>query len=66
MRKNWTRKFRQYRVFSVDIGVEFGIEKCAMLVIEKGTVVKSDGIELPDSKVLSHYRKVKDISIFEF
>ena len=66
MRKNWTRKFRQYRVFSVDIGVEFGIEKCAMLVIEKGTVVKSVGIELPDSKVLSHYRKVKVISIFEF
>ena len=52
MRKNWTRKFRQYRVFSVDIGVEFGIEKCAMLVIEKGTVVKSVGIELPDSKVI--------------
>ena len=39
-------------IFSEDIGVEFGIEKCAMLVIEKGKVVKSVGIELPDRKVI--------------
>ena len=39
------------RVFSEDIGMEFGIEKCAMLVIEKGKIVKSVGIELPDGKV---------------
>ena len=37
-------------VFSEDIGMEFGIEKCAMLVMEKGKVVKSVGIELPDGK----------------
>ena len=40
------------RVFSEDIGMEFGIEKCAMLVIEKGKIVKSVGIELPDGKVI--------------
>ena len=34
--------------FSKDIGMDFGIEKCAMLVIEKGKIVKSVGIELPD------------------
>ena len=28
------------RVFSKDIGMEFGIEKCAMLVMEKGKIVK--------------------------
>ena len=38
-------------VFSGDIGMEFGIEKCAMLVMEKGKIVKSVGIELPDGKV---------------
>ena len=38
-------------VFSEDIGMEFGIEKCAMLVMEKGKNVKSVGIELPDGKV---------------
>ena len=35
-----------------DIGMEFDIEKCAMLVIEKGKIVKSVGIELPDGKVI--------------
>ena len=39
-------------VFSEDIGMEFGIEKCAMLVMEKGKIVKSVGIELPDGKVI--------------
>ena len=40
------------RVFSEDIGREFGIEKCAMLVMEKGNIVKSFGLELPDGKVI--------------
>ena len=40
------------RVFSEDIGMEFGIEKCVMLVMEKGKIVKSVGIEFPDGKVI--------------
>ena len=40
------------RVFSEDIGMEFGIEKCAMLVMEKGKIVKSVDTELPDGKVI--------------
>ena len=32
--------------------MEFGVEKCAMLVIEKGKIVKSVSIELPDVKVI--------------
>ena len=40
------------RVFSEDIGTEFGIEKYAMLVMEKGKIVNSVGIELPDGKVI--------------
>ena len=39
-------------VFSEDVGMEFGIEKCAMLVMEKGKIVKSVGIELPNDKVI--------------
>ena len=35
-----------------DIGMEFCVEKCAMLVMEKGKIVKSVGIELPDGKVI--------------
>ena len=41
-----------FGVFSEDVGMEFGIEKCAMLVMEKGKIVKSVGIELPDGKVI--------------
>ena len=39
-------------VFSEDIGMEFGVEKCNTLVMEKGKIVKSVGIELPDGKVI--------------
>ena len=40
------------RVFSEDIGMKFGIGKCAMLVMKKRKIVKSVGIELPDHKVI--------------
>ena len=40
------------RVFSEDIGMEFGIEECVMLVIEKGKIVDSVSMELPDDKVI--------------
>ena len=39
-------------VFSEYLGMEFSIEKCAMLVMEKGKIVKLVGIELPDGKVI--------------
>ena len=38
------------RIFSNDIKMEFGIEKCAMLVLKRGKVVKSEGIKLPDNR----------------
>ena len=40
------------RVFSEDIRMEFGIEKCAVLVMKRGKVVKSEGIKLPDYKTI--------------
>ena len=39
------------RVFSEDIGMEFVIQQCAMLVMEKGKIAKSVG-ELADGKVI--------------
>ena len=39
-------------VLSKAIGMELGIEKCAMLVTEKGKILKSVGIELPDCKAI--------------
>ena len=40
------------RIFSKDTGFQFGIDKWAMLVMKKGKIVKSDGIQLPNDKVL--------------
>ena len=39
-------------VFSEDLGMELGIEKYVMLVMEKGKIVESVGIELPNGKVI--------------
>ena len=38
------------RIFSTDIKIEFGNEKCTVLVLKRGKVVKSEGIKLPDNK----------------
>ena len=40
------------RVVSEDIGIKLGIEKCAMLVLKRGNIIKSDGIVLPDDTVI--------------
>ena len=39
-------------IFSDDIGVEFGIDKCATLVLERGKITKFDGISFPDGRVM--------------
>ena len=36
------------RIYSRGIGMEFGIEKCAMLVMKSGKRQLTDGMELPD------------------
>ena len=38
------------RIFSNDIEMEFGIEKCAILVLKRGKVIKSEGIKLPNNR----------------
>ena len=40
------------RTFSEDIGMQFGIDKQAMLVMKKGKIVKSDGTKLPNEKAI--------------
>ena len=53
------------RVFSEDIGMEFGIEKCATLVMEKVKIVKSVGIELPDIKVIKSLQEDESYKYLE-
>ena len=43
---------QRVRVFSEDIAMEFGVEKCAMLAMEKVKIVNSVGIEFLDGKVM--------------
>ena len=40
------------RIFSDDLGMKFGIDKCATLVLKRGKITKFDGISLPDRKVM--------------
>ena len=38
------------RIFSEDIGMKFGIKKCAMLTLKRGRVTESNGILLPNQQ----------------
>ena len=40
------------RIYSQDIGMEFGIEKCAMLVIKRGEKKLMNGIQLPNQDTI--------------
>ena len=39
-------------IYSKDVGMDFGLDKCGMLVIRKGVNVRSVGIELLDEEVI--------------
>ena len=40
------------RILSNDIGMKFGIEKCAVLVIKRGKLAQTEGITLPDDTTI--------------
>ena len=37
-------------IFSEDNGMQFGMKKCGVLTIERGKVIRTDGIRLPDGQ----------------
>merc|ERR1712100_203692 len=39
-------------VFSRDIGMEFGLDKCAVLVMKRGIKARCEGIQLPDGRMM--------------
>ena len=39
------------RIFSYDISMEFGLNKCATLTIQRGSLVQTEGINLPNNKI---------------
>ena len=56
--------------FSEDIGMEFGIKKCGVLVLERGKVdkVKSRGLNLPNGKLMKTIdeERYKYLGILEY
>ena len=36
------------QILTNDIGMEFGTKKCGVLVLKRGRVVSSEGVEIPD------------------
>ena len=48
MKKNWETLIHAVRIYSQGIGMEFGIEKCAMLAMKSGKRHMTDGMELPN------------------
>ena len=56
------------RIYSQDIGMEFGIGKCAMLVMKNGKLHMTDGNELPNqdrNRTLKENETYKYMGIFE-
>ena len=56
------------RIYSRDIGMEFGIEKCAMLIMKSGKRQLTDGMELPNKdkiKTLAENETYKYLGILE-
>ena len=56
------------RIYSQDIGMEFGKEKCAMLVMKSGKRHMTEGIELPNQekiRTLGEKETYKDLGILE-
>ena len=45
------------RIYSLDIGMEFGIEKCAMMITEKKRRETTEAIELPNQKIIRRLRE---------
>ena len=43
---------RTVPAFSIDIGMEFGFKKCGFLAMKRGTVVRCEGITLPNAEVM--------------
>ena len=48
------------RIFNSDIGMQFGISKCAMLKMKRGKVVQCEGTELPNGELIKPQEDEKE------
>ena len=45
------------KILSNDIGMKFGIKKIGVLVLKRGKVVSSEGVEMPDDERIKEVEK---------
>ena len=68
MKKEWETLIQAVTIYSDDIRMEFAIEKCAMLIMERGKRQKTKGTELPNQDIIrTHGEKeiYKNVGILE-
>ena len=55
------------RAFSDDVSTVFGLEKCAILVVKKGKIVRREGIQLPDEMHMAevNFEKYKYLEVLQ-
>ena len=51
------------RVFSEDIGMQFGINNCAVLVMKKGKMTKCEGIKMLDGSL---FRNIDEGDVYKY
>ena len=50
------------RIYSQDIGMEFGIEKCAILIMKNGNGHMKEGKEVPNKEKIRMLRKKRKLT----
>ncbi len=68
MKKELETLIHTVRIYNQDIGMEFGIEKCATLVMKIGKRHMTDGMELPNQdkiRTLGEKEMYKYLGILE-
>lgn len=54
------------RIFSFDIRMEFGLSMCAVSIMERGNVIRREGIVMTNYRMLKIMKKEMDRNILEF
>ena len=68
MKKELETLIHTIRIYSQDIGMEFGFEKCSLLVMKSGKWHLTDGIDLPNQdeiRTLAENETYKYLGILE-
>ena len=55
--KAWKSLVQTVRTYNNDIGMEFGICKCAVLTLKKSKIVESNGIVFPNGDVMKSLKQ---------